>query len=581
MASTFFKRKVYLATIIVVYMLGSIVVRHHFIPINGDGSLENNGLNHGQSLRKLLSVKDGGNATNLTRCTKPSIEEFPRDLFTQQQRRYGAVLLHVFLAIYMFIALALVCDEYFVSSLEKICEHFDLSEDVAGATFMAAGSSAPELFTAIISVFIAKGDVGLGTIVGSAVFNILVIIALCSLFAGQVIQLSWWPLCRDSFFYSLAIAALLFSLQDGFVSWYESVFMMLLYAGYIALMKFNPKIVTCMNKRRHLRKMKKTLAVTNQNDVENNISVTYVDGKYTENGDDAVCSDQVEMENRKRVSWKELAYMMMLTDKFSPTTRFRAACLMVLHREEHKKLLQQNADTSKENGTGGHAEKSVTPTDGDDVEPESILVIPTGSIFKIIYWVISFPLAFVMFVTIPDCRKEKWEKWWLVTFIMSIVWIMIFSYIMVWMVSMVGYTIGVPDVIMGIIFLAAGTSIPDAISSLIVAREGMGDMAVSNSIGSNIFDILIGLALPWFIKTAIHNPGISVQINSRGMLYSVVLLFASLILTVFSIYMNKWCLDRKLGLMLTGLYFVFITLSACIEFNVFTFVNFPICPFDG
>ena len=146
---------------------------------------------------------------------------------------------------------------------------------------------------------------------------------------------------------------------------------------------------------------------------------------------------------------------------------------------------------------------------------------------------------------------------------------------------MIGFTIGVPDVIMGIIFLAAGTSIPDAIASLLVAREGMGDMAVSNSIGSNIFDILIGLAVPWFIKSAIYDPGKDVHINSRGMVYSVVLLFASVILTVFSIYCNKWCLDRKLGLLLSALYIVFITLSACIEFNVFTFVNFPACNYDG
>uniref|UniRef100_A0A8C5RLF2 Sodium/calcium exchanger membrane region domain-containing protein n=1 Tax=Laticauda laticaudata TaxID=8630 RepID=A0A8C5RLF2_LATLA len=67
-------------------------------------------------------------------------------------------------------------------------QRLHLSEDVAGATFMAAGSSAPELFTSVIGVFITKGDVGVGTIVGSAVFNILCIIGVCGLFAGQVRQ---------------------------------------------------------------------------------------------------------------------------------------------------------------------------------------------------------------------------------------------------------------------------------------------------------------------------------------------------------------------------------------------------------
>lgn len=38
--------------------------------------------------------------------------------------------------------------------------------------------------------------------------------------------------------------------------------------------------------------------------------------------------------------------------------------------------------------------------------------------------------------------------------------------------TVIGYTLGIPDVIMGITFLAAGTSVPDCMASLIVARQG-------------------------------------------------------------------------------------------------------------
>lgn len=58
--------------------------------------------------------------------------------------------------------------------------------------------------------------------------------------------------------------------------------------------------------------------------------------------------------------------------------------------------------------------------------------------------------------------------------------------------SQVGETIGISEEIMGLTILAAGTSIPDLITSVIVARKGMGDMAVSSSVGSNIFDITVG-----------------------------------------------------------------------------------------
>lgn len=76
---------------------------------------------------------------------------------------------------YMFLALAIICDEFFVPALEQIQDCLGVTPDVAGATLMAAGGSAPELFTSFIGTF-KKSDVGFSTIVGSAVFNVLFVI---------------------------------------------------------------------------------------------------------------------------------------------------------------------------------------------------------------------------------------------------------------------------------------------------------------------------------------------------------------------------------------------------------------------
>ena len=45
---------------------------------------------------------------------------------------------------------------------------------------------------------------------------------------------------------------------------------------------------------------------------------------------------------------------------------------------------------------------------------------------------------------------------------------------------------------MGLTFLAVGTAMPGLIASVIVAREGLGDMVVSATVGSNLFDITVG-----------------------------------------------------------------------------------------
>merc|ERR1719461_2123362 len=114
---------------------------------------------------------------------------------------------HFLGCLYMFIALAIVCDEFFVPSLETITLKLNISNDVAGATLMAAGGSAPELFTSMIGTF-QESDIGFGTIVGSAVFNVLFVIGCCAIFSKEVLSLTWWPIARDFSYYIISLGML-------------------------------------------------------------------------------------------------------------------------------------------------------------------------------------------------------------------------------------------------------------------------------------------------------------------------------------------------------------------------------------
>lgn len=57
-----------------------------------------------------------------TNCTAPAIEQFPRPLMGPEARKSGGLIIHIVVAIYTFLGLAIVCDDYFVSSLDRICE---------------------------------------------------------------------------------------------------------------------------------------------------------------------------------------------------------------------------------------------------------------------------------------------------------------------------------------------------------------------------------------------------------------------------------------------------------------------------
>lgn len=86
---------------------------------------------------------------------------------------------------------------------------------------------------------------------------------------------------------------------------------------------------------------------------------------------------------------------------------------------------------------------------------------------------------------------------------MSVGWIAVLSFTMVTLVGRTGCILNIDSYVMGLVIIAVGTSIPDALSSVLVARDGYGDMAVSNAIGSNVFDINLGLGLPFLIRIGI------------------------------------------------------------------------------
>lgn len=50
-------------------------------------------------------------------------------------------------------------------------------------------------------------------------------------------------------------------------------------------------------------------------------------------------------------------------------------------------------------------------------------------------WVFTWPLIFLLCITIPNCSKPRWEKFFMLTFVIATLWIAVFSYLMVWLVS--------------------------------------------------------------------------------------------------------------------------------------------------
>jgi hypothetical protein len=145
---------------------------------------------------------------------------------------------------------------------------------------------------------------------------------------------------------------------------------------------------------------------------------------------------------------------------------------------------------------------SVYDSDDDFDEEHGELIEWPGSdasFLAVVVHVSLLPLKFLLWVSVPDVR-HKWRRNWYMTSIVScVLWLAVLSFVMSISVEALAHTIGISDTVAGLTISAAGTSFPNVFASMIVARQGLGNMAVSNAMGSNVFNIFMGLGLPWLL----------------------------------------------------------------------------------
>lgn len=262
----------------------------------------------------------------------------------------------------------------FVSGLGSLAKRFNVPESVVGASVAAIVSSAPEMGASVFSVVEGHPDIGIGTIVGSAIFNITLLIAF-SLWVRKCV-LDEKVLKRDGAYYLFVVIVTIVTIMDGVLTRWEALIWFLLYVIYfIWLFK------------------------------------------------DAI------------------------NGKFVP-------------KEEFKYV------------------------------PTKKAVFYTG---------------------------------------IGIVGIALSAYIMVKSTIYVTSTLGLSESLFSLIIIAIATSIPDLFVSVQASRKGMGSLAVSNAVGSNIFDILAGIGLPFSFVAVTHIHG-SIELSAFYLLLSVLVFLGVIVL---------------------------------------------------
>jgi len=611
------------------------------------------------------------------------------------------LLIYIPAMFYMFIGLAIICDEFFVPALEMFVGEFGIPPDIAGATFMAAGGSMPELFTSLIAVF-DESDVGFAAIVGSAVFNVLFVIAVCTLASDEPLELTGWPLGRDCLFYiiGLGLVAVMFSVSSPKeIEWWEALILFGWYNCYCGFMVINGRLKNWVDsvwpgkdKEKSGRTSGKVAPEMGAEDPSKFEKIDYtpslkspstfrsgivklltqhasltdsagmavvmeMKGKFREafekiDTDNDGCINEAEFDEFMRaLGWTAPASdepgatlwtrMPRNDDNLLDLENFRKWYMVsearmevevhrvfdrldtngdgVLDKEEIKQALVILGHSPPTDRDLEEVYREILRTNGqsdeDDAEKSIPEMFPDGgvnydqferwysqSIFglahhkkheteakedkgfsidwpegeddqdptrsQLFWYVFTYPLCAAMYCSLPDVRRTGMEgkvRWAIAEFMLSLVWIAVFSNALYECTVVCSNTIGIPPPVSGVTIIAAGTSVPDLLSSYIVARHGEGDMAVSSSIGSNIFDITVGLPIPWMLYSFV-NGGKSVTVKTRSIGFQIIVLMAMLTCVIGTVVLMNWKMNKPLGGVMFILYFVFIALALVQQF---------------
>jgi hypothetical protein len=180
--------------------------------------------------------------------------------------------------------------------------------------------------------------------------------------------------------------------------------------------------------------------------------------------------------------------------------------------------------------------------------------------------VLRQPLDFLFNYTLPNLDSASWENWYLFNYVISIIYLLVFTSVVYFGLTTFLCLINPDDPIrfFGLCFLAMALNLGDLFLSIKLTQQGLGFMVLSVLLGHNIISLLVGLPLPWLFHDLIHSDTIFVP-STISTLFFWASSATVLLLFVLVWFGGRWKLTTVKGGMLTMAYITYLAYAIIIS----------------
>lgn len=137
------------------------------------------------------------------------------------------------------LALVVLGADFLVDGASSIAKRFGVSDFVIGLTIVGMGTSAPEMVVSLIGALQGNGDIAIGNVIGSNIFNVFMILGATAL----ILPMDITPMNRKKdiplnivitlIFIALGMSRTLFGIGDDVLGRLDGAILLVLFAAYI------------------------------------------------------------------------------------------------------------------------------------------------------------------------------------------------------------------------------------------------------------------------------------------------------------------------------------------------------------
>ncbi|KAK7505987.1 hypothetical protein BaRGS_00002709, partial [Batillaria attramentaria] len=477
----------------------------------------------------------------------------------------------------------------FCPALAVIARTMRLSHNIAGVTFLAFGNGAPDVFSAIAAIGSAKaGDAGLaiGALFGAGVFVTTVVVGTIAIVCP--FDSMQRPFLRDVIFYMAATFWAFYLMWKKEITIFESVGFIMLYVFYVVVVIVGRLIY--QRQRSHNSADGETVqnpsvavngsgntAATDDDDESQpllrpeaaaNISVeieqaalSFARSRPREQGTPLAefmsAINPIDTEN-----WGDMRIFKKVYEVFkSPIVFLLKLTVPVVNDDEDEETRGWNRWLNSLQCFLGpvfaiFATDLFSNTIGGKFPAYGIVII-LGVILA----------AVVLFTSKNDHPPPYHAAFAYLGFLVAVIWIYSVANEIVNILQMFGIVFNISNAIIGLTLLAWGNSIGDLVADFAMARQGYPRMGISACFGGPLFNVLLGIGIPFTIACIKNGGTFKLQVTLEE-LFLAAGVTVSLISSLIIVPLSGFRMSRGYGIYLVIVYVIFLALALLIETDV-------------